>query len=89
MFRVILICEGLPTPAGEEAARDIAAEFAEHRKWHNRVTCQWDGSRLVLESENDFDENGGATLDEFGDCVSAYVSDPAGSRICIESVSRI
>jgi hypothetical protein len=89
MFRVTLICDGLPPVAGDEAARDITKEFAEHRKWHSRVTCEWDGSRLILRSENDFDGTGQATLDEFGDCISAYIADPAESSIRIESVSEI
>ena len=75
MFRVTLICDGLPAAAGEEAARDIAKEFADSRQWHSRVTCDWDGVRLTLRSENDFDETGQATLDEFGDCIAAYVTD--------------
>jgi hypothetical protein len=86
MFLVTLVCSGLPTDAGATAAADIAREFAEHRTWHGRVTCEWDGTRLTLTSENDFDESGAATLDEFGDCVSAYVSDPGDARISIESV---
>ena len=48
MFRVTLICDGLPAAAGEEAARDIAKEFADSRQWHSRVTCDWDGVRLTL-----------------------------------------
>ena len=88
MFRVTLISDGLPASAGEDAARDIAKEFADSRQWHSRVTCEWDGARLVLVSENDFDETGQATLDEFGDCISAYIADPGGSRITIESVSE-
>ena len=86
MFRVTLICDGLPVTAGLDAARDITKEFADHRKWHSHVTCEWDGARLILQSENDFDEAGLATLDEFGDCISAYVSDPGDSRISIESI---
>lgn len=88
MFRVTLICDGLPAAAGEEAARDIPKEFADSRQWHSRVTCEWDGARLVLRSENDFDETGQATLDEFGDCIAAYVTEYEGSSIRIESVSK-
>ncbi|HEX5222113.1 MAG TPA: hypothetical protein VFZ59_21300 [Verrucomicrobiae bacterium] len=73
MFRVTLICEGLPTNVGEVAARDITNDFMEHRPWHKRVSCEWDGARLILRAENDFDENGNATRDEFDDCITAYV----------------
>ena len=89
MFRVTLVCSGLPPAAGENAATDIAKEFADHRKWHNSVTCEWDGTRLILRAENDFDKTGLATLDEFGDCISAYVSDPGDSQIAIESVCEL
>ena len=89
MNRVTLICEGLPTSVGEEAARDIAAEFAEHRQWHSSVTCEWRDGQLILRSDNDFDETGEATLDEFGDCVIAYIADPGDYKFRIESVSQL
>jgi hypothetical protein len=53
MFRVTLICHGLPAKSGEEAARNITNEFTNHRKWHDSVRCEWDGTRLVLKLEND------------------------------------
>jgi len=88
MFRVTLICHGLPASVGEEAARDITKEFADSRQWHSRVACEWDGTHLILRSENNFDETGQATLDEFGDCISAYVANAGESRITIEPVSE-
>ena len=88
MFRVTLICDGLPASCGQEAARDIAKEFADSRHWHSRVTCEWDGTRLILQSENDFDETGQATLDEFSDCIAAYVTEYEDSSIRIGSVSQ-
>jgi hypothetical protein len=89
MFKVAIICHGLPTSAGPEAAQDITKEFVEHRTWHNRVSCTWDGSNLVFRSENDFDVDGKATLDEFGDAISAYVADPGESSISIQSVEKL
>lgn len=89
MYQVTLVCEGLPASAGPEAARDIANEFAEHRTWHSKVSCDWDGGRLVLRSENDFDADGKATLDEFGDAISAYVAGPGESSISIQSVQEL
>jgi hypothetical protein len=89
MFHVTLVCEGLPASAGPEAARDIATEFAKRRTWHSRVSCDWDGSRLVLRSENDFDADGKATLDEFSDSIFAYVADPGEFRIATESVQEL
>ena len=89
MFRVTLICDGLPASAGEEAARDITKEFADSRQWHARVTCEWDGARLILRSENDFDETGQATLDEFSDCIFAYIAEPGEFSIRTESVQEL
>jgi hypothetical protein len=89
MFRVILVCVGLPSDAGEEAAVDIARDFADHRAWHSRVTCEWDGTILTLAVENDFDNTGLATLDEFSDCISAYVKDPGDAEIEIKSVREV
>jgi hypothetical protein len=54
-------------------ARDIAEEFT-HRTWHQHVTCEWDGFRLVQLADNDFDASGLALLDEFSDAISAGVS---------------
>ena len=88
MFRVTLICSGLPASVCEETALNIAKKFAEHRKWHTHVMCEWDGTQLVLRSENDFDETGEATLHEFGDCISAYIAEPGDYQIHIASVSE-
>jgi hypothetical protein len=90
MFRVTLICEGLGIPAlaAQEAARDITKEFAEHRHWHHHVSCSWDCSRLVLVSENDFDENGLAAWDEFDDCITAYIKDAGDCETRVLSVSK-
>src|SRR4051794_30524061 len=64
MYRIVLACSGVPADVGPSAARDITEEFT-HRPWHKNVRCQWDGSRLVLQADNDFDSNGLALLDEF------------------------
>jgi hypothetical protein len=89
MYHVTLVCEGLPASAGLKAARDIGKEFAKHRTWHSKVSCDWDGTRLVMHSENDFDADGRATLDEFGDAISAYIADPGESSISIQSVQEL
>jgi hypothetical protein len=72
MYRVVLVCTGVPGDAGEAGARDITEEFAQ-RPWHQNATCVWDGSQLILQAENDFDENGLALSDEFSDSISAYI----------------
>lgn len=86
MFRITLICHGLPAACGEQAARDIAGEFASHRRWHKQVRCEWDGTKLILTSENDFDADGKATLHEFGDSIVAYIADPGRYNLSVESV---
>ena len=74
MYRIILVCEGVPPHAGASAARDITEEFT-HRPWHKDVSCVWDGSTLVLQADNDFDSKGLALLDEFSDAISAYMTE--------------
>lgn len=82
MYKVVLECDGVSANEGDEAAKDIAKEFAEHRKHHAKVTCSFTNGALTLISENDFDKDGLATLDEFGDCVVAYIHGfPSGITI--------
>jgi len=91
MYRATIICKGLrlSKDAGEETALDIAKEFEEHRTWHKNVSCTWNGKELKLVAENDFDNNGEALLDEFGDCLAAYVKDYFDSETRIQSVNEI
>lgn len=88
MFRVVLACYGVPEAAGAEAATDITAEFADGRPWHSNVICTWYGSRLVLQADNDFDSEGLALMDEFSDCIAAYIEEPFDGEIKVESVSK-
>lgn len=71
-----------------EAAEDIAKEFATHRPWHKNVSCTWDGVRLILQAENDFDPEGLALQDEFSDCLSAYIAELFDGEIKIESITH-
>jgi hypothetical protein len=73
MYRIVLACTGVPVDIGAARARDIAQEFT-HRPHHQNVTCEWDGSRLTLQADNDFDSSGLALLDEFSDAISACIS---------------
>lgn len=84
-MRVILACSGVPRSAGDEAAVGITAEFREHRHWHRDVKCTWDGERLRLEADNDFDLNGLAIVHEFSDCLSAFLAEPFDGDITVES----
>jgi hypothetical protein len=86
MYRIILVCNGVPVHVGADAARDIAEEFT-HRPWHENVHCRWDGSRLYLQADNNFDSNGLALIDEFSDAVSAFITDGFEGGIDVVSVT--
>jgi hypothetical protein len=73
MYRIVLACTGVPVALGAAGARDIAEEFT-HRSQHKNVTCRWDGSRLILQADNDFDSSGLALVDEFSGVISACIS---------------
>jgi hypothetical protein len=88
MYRIVLACKGVPTHVGAASARDISEEFT-HRPWHKNVTCVWDGARLVLQAENDFDSNGRALVDEFSDAISACIQGGFDGDIEILSVSTL
>ena len=81
MYRVTVECHGLAQSVGEEAAADIEREFGEHRTWHQRPACSFADSILTLTVENDFDADGRATLDEFADCIVAYVGEHGPVRV--------
>lgn len=69
-----------------KAAKGITTEFCEHRPWYSRVSCNWDGARLILQSESDVDSDGSALLDEFSDCTAAYVRELFDGEIKVESI---
>jgi hypothetical protein len=88
MYRIVLVCEGVPENAGNAAARDIMEEFT-HRPWHTNVTCAWDGSRLILQADNDFDSRGLALRDEFSDAISACIAEGFDGELKVLSISGI
>ena len=88
MYRIVLACRGMPADVGAVAARDIAEEFT-HRPWHRNVQCEWDGFRLILRAENDFDSNGLLLLDEFSDAISASINDGFDGGIDVVSVNHL
>ncbi len=88
MYTVVISCTGLPKHAGAEAAADITKEFAQHRPWHKDVSCTWDGSRLILTAQNDYDSDGLALMDEFSDCICAYVAEATYSDMRVDSVTK-
>jgi hypothetical protein len=88
MYRIVLACKGVPADVGAVAARDITEEFT-HRSWHRNVHCEWDGSRLILQADNDFDSNGLALRDEFSDAISASITEGFDGDIDVVSVSPL
>lgn len=87
MAIIVLSCDGIPRESGPQAALDITAEFIEHRTWWSNVQCTWDGERLLLRAESDSDRDGRALMDEFSDCLCAYVETLDDGELRIESVT--
>lgn len=75
MFRIRLSCSGIDPSVGETAAREIQSDFRDGRPWHQDVSCRFEQGSLTLLATNDFDKAGLALLDEFGDCLSAYLKE--------------
>lgn len=88
MYLITIICPGVPEPSGKEAALGIQMDFSGHRKHHQRAACSFADGSLILVVENDFDADGFATLDEFSDCISAFLPDipDDGGDLIIRSV---
>ena len=89
MYRLVLMCSGIPAGEGPEAARAITAEFADHRTHHQNVICSYSDGKLTLVAENDFDRNGLALMDEFSDCLSAFISTPFDGDLLVQSIARL
>ncbi|WP_271503838.1 hypothetical protein [Bradyrhizobium sp. CCBAU 11357] len=86
-FKITLACGGIDAAVGAIAAQDIQTEFRDHRRWHRDVHCRYESGTLILCGTNDFDEAGLALLDEFGDCLSAYLNDHGAVRVlAVEAV---
>ena len=88
MYGVLLSCSGVPGTVGAAAAADITDEF-EHRPWHQHVQCRWDGSKLWLQVDNDYDTDGAALTDEFSDAIAACIAEGFDGSIKIESVTAL
>jgi hypothetical protein len=86
MYRIVLVCRGVPKDAGANAACAIREEFV-NRPWHQNVLCAWDGSALTLQAENEYDANGQALTDEFSDALSACIEEPFDGDIDVISIT--
>ena len=72
LYRIRLLCLGVPAERGEQAAIDVTEEFS-HRKWHRSARAIWTDGVLSLYAENDYDDTGLALQDEFSDAVIGCV----------------
>jgi hypothetical protein len=86
MFQIILACYGVPEQMGIYEAIAVSDEF-KRRPWHRNVSCTWEGNRLMLRAENDYDANGLALAEEFSDAISVSIAQPFNGEIKIESVT--
>jgi hypothetical protein len=91
MIRVVLACDGILADEGEEAARAIAKEFNEIRTpRYVNATCTFSDGVLVLSCENDgWDADGLNLMDEFSDCLCAFVMTPTDRDMRIVSATAI
>jgi hypothetical protein len=89
MSRTTVDCFGIAPERGPQAAADIEQEFIEHRPWQTQPLCHYADGTLSLTAINDFDPIGIALLDEFWDCLAAFVGEHGKMHIrSIEQVSR-
>jgi len=90
MYRILAICDGMQPNCGEQAARDITAEFAALGDQYLSAQCEWNGTELVLRADSEWDEQGQLTADYFYKCVLACAREraPTGG-VSIESVEKV
>jgi hypothetical protein len=88
MFRVTLVCENIPSGMGDEAAQDIEKEFRESRfPRYVNAKCRFESGSLFLSCDNDgWDANGLNLMDEFSDCLCAYLQPFDGDLRLFSSV---
>ncbi len=66
----------------------MTGEF-KRRPWHENAVCRWDGARLILIAENDFDHSGLALMDEFSEAISAIIEELLDGDCRIVAVTEI
>lgn len=89
MFRVVLECGGVPKDQGERAALDITQHFAEYRPHHRNVRCTYADGKLTLIADNDYDPKGLALMDEFSDCLSAFIRGGFNGDLVVKSAEAL
>ena len=88
MYRVTLTCSGLTDQEGSNAVAAILEEF-KHRPWHSDPKCEWTAGLLRFSATNDYDNDGAALLDEFGDAIHACINYQGGISLTVESVADV
>lgn len=81
MYRIAIECLDVASDLGPQAAVDIEQEFRVHRTWHKEPRCTYVGGKLLFVARNDFDVEGRALLDEFWDCLAAFLEVHGEMRI--------
>ena len=87
MFRITIECIDVPSNVGPSGAADIEQEFREHRPWWGQPRCTYSDGSISLTATSDVDSDGKALLDEFGDCLTAYLGSHGAAHV--RSVERI
>jgi hypothetical protein len=88
-YRAVLAYYGVAADEGAEAAREITKEFAEHRKHYRNCICAFEKGTLVLSCESDFDPLGLNLMDEFSDCISAYIKTTSDGDLRLISSEKV
>lgn len=71
----------------DPSAAERIQEESTHRPRHKSVRCQWAGSQLILQADNDYDSNGQALMDELSDAISACIANAEDGDIELVSVT--
>ena len=72
IYRITVSCGGIDEEQSLAACREVVDEFS-YRPWHQNGASNWINSRLYLVTDNDYDSDGLALLDEFSDAVCACI----------------
>jgi len=90
MVRVVLACGGVAEAEGRQAAEDIAREFnQERRPRYENASCSFEAGTLWLSCDNDgWDAEGLNLMDEFSDCISAYLKTTPDGPFRLVSATR-
>ena len=81
MYKITIGCLDVAPALGPQAAIDIEDEFRVHRIWQGQPSCTYADGKLLLVARNDFDADGKALLDEFWDCLAAYLREHGAMHI--------